>query len=205
MLERWGAVLPHDRVHVLPMAPGRSEPGELLRRFLGVLGLDDEGLEVPASAANASLGLVEVELLRRVNAHLGDFRSAVRPRHLDPRLPRARAGCCRPRARSSDPREETLADLVARGERARRMLREEGFDVVGDRDLLEPGDLGGRRHPDEVDDAEMLACADRGDGPADRRREVAHARARRPRPGPVATTETVMAACYVRGRGPRTG
>ncbi|ANH36572.1 hypothetical protein I601_0118 [Nocardioides dokdonensis FR1436] len=158
VLERWGAVLPHDRVHVLPMAPGRSEPAELLRRFLGVLGQGDEGLEVPESAANASLGLVEVELLRRVNKHLDDFRSAV-DRGTWIRGYLGEGGVLPSSREKFRPSQETLADLVARGERASAMLRDGGFDVVGDLDLLAPGELSGRRHPDEVDDGEMLAAA----------------------------------------------
>lgn len=204
VLERWGAVLPHERVHVLPMAPGSSEPGELLRRFLGVLGLDDEGLEVPAAAANASLGLVEVELLRRVNAHLGDFRSA-HDRGTWIRGYLGEGGVLPASREKFRPSRETVADLVARGERAQRMLSEEGFDVVGDAALLEPGDLDGRRHPDEVDEAEMLACATEamarltGDVRSLTRERDALSQA------PSRPPRLSWLRVNVRGRGPRTG
>jgi hypothetical protein len=39
------------------------------------------------------------------------------------------------------------------------MLRDEGFDVVGDLALLEPADLSGLRHPSDVSDAELVDAA----------------------------------------------
>src|SRR5205085_1404407 len=37
VLDRWGSVIAHDRIHVLPMVPGGADPSELLTRFLGVM------------------------------------------------------------------------------------------------------------------------------------------------------------------------
>ena len=158
VLDRWGAVVPHERVHVLPMAPRRSDPEELWVRFLGVLGIDPAGFELPQSAANTSLGLVEVELLRRVAEHLGDFRSA----HDRGRWIRGYLGegDILPRSREKfRPGPEKLAELEQRGQRAQEMLRNGGYDLVGDLSLLESSDVSGRRHPGEVSDGEMLASA----------------------------------------------
>lgn len=66
---RWGADLPADRVHVVTVPSGATGPTTLWDRFAQACGLAGVGgldLEVPR--ANESLGVVEAELLRRVNA-----------------------------------------------------------------------------------------------------------------------------------------
>ncbi len=69
VLERWGPLVPPERVHVLPV-PGRDEPADQhwhnLRRVLGL----EDSFSPPESAANRSRGAVQVELLRRINTHL---------------------------------------------------------------------------------------------------------------------------------------
>ncbi|WP_121255290.1 hypothetical protein [Nocardioides ferulae] len=158
VLDRWGSAVPPERVHVLPMAPGRSDPQELWQRLLGVLGVPADGLEAPEAAANPSLGLVEIELLRRVNAHLEGFRSAFdRGRWIRGYL--GEGGVLPTSREKFRPGEEKLAELTERAERALRMLREGGYDVVGDVSLLEQRDLGPRRHPSEVTDAELVDAA----------------------------------------------
>ena len=158
VLDRWGAVLPAHHIHVLPIAPGRGDPADLWHRFADVIGLDATGLEVPTAPANTSLGVVEVELLRRVNPHLHDFKSAADRGNwirgflaegdiLPRRREKFRAG------------EDKQKELVDRGLRALSLLRENGFDVRGDLDALEPRTTEGLRHPREVTDAEMLDSA----------------------------------------------
>jgi hypothetical protein len=158
VLERWGEAIPHERIHVLPMRPGSADPSELFERFLGVLGHAAAPVEMPKHTANDSLGVVETELLRRINRHLGEFRS-----------PYDRGAWIRGFLASQKimpssserfrPGPETLADLEARGRRSTEMLQTGGFDVVGDLALLEPSDLSGLRHPSEVSDAEQLEVA----------------------------------------------
>lgn len=158
VLARWGSVVPHDRVHVLPMASSGADPRDLWLRFASVLGLDGEDVPAPPAAANRSLGLVEVELLRRVNARLTGFESAGdRGRWIRGYLGE---GDVLPATRERfRPAPEHLSELVRRGGTARRMLEEEGFDVVGRADLLEPGDVSQRRHPEEASDTELLDAA----------------------------------------------
>ena len=69
--------MPRERVHVLTL-PKPEEPRETLwLRFATLLG-HRPGVAVTASGdgQNESLGVVEVELLRRVNADLDGFSSA---------------------------------------------------------------------------------------------------------------------------------
>jgi hypothetical protein len=158
VLDRWGSVVAHDRVHVLPMAPGEADPPELLRRFLDVMGYADVPVQMPASHVNEGLGLVEAELVRRTAPRMRDFRSAAdRGNWIRGYLatPAVMPGSGE-RFRPSD---ERLHELEARGRRAITTLTEAGYDVVGDISLLEPRDVRDRRQPGDVTDAEQLELA----------------------------------------------
>jgi hypothetical protein len=158
VLDRWGSVVPHERIHVLPMTPGGSDPTELLRRLLSVVGCADVSVEMPEQKTNTSLGIVETELLRRINPLLTGFRSAadrgtwIRGYLASEKIMATTGERFRPGA-------ETLEELTARGERAVAMLRTGEYDVVGDLDLLAPSDVSERRHPSEVSDTEQLDSA----------------------------------------------
>ena len=157
VLERWGSVVPADHVHVLPVDP-RGKPSDLWVRFADVLGLDGDGFPVPELPQNRSLGVVEVELLRRINPHLTDFTSAGDRGHWirgylgeGDVLPSGRE-----KFRAGEAKHRELAE---RAERALELLRSGGYDVRGDLELLEPSPLGDLRHPDEVLDTELLDAA----------------------------------------------
>jgi len=158
ILERWAAALPRERIHVLPIAPGRSDPADLWFRFAEVLGLDGHDLTVPEAPANPSLGVVEVELLRRINPHLHDFKSAAdRGNWIRGYL--AEGGIFPNRREKFRAGAEKQKQLVDRGERALGMLADGEFDVRGDLESLRPGYPSGVRHPSEVTDGEMLESA----------------------------------------------
>lgn len=70
ILERWGATLPPDRVHVVTVPPPGSPPDLLWRRFAAACHLDPDAYPLSVPPANESIGAVEVELLRRVAARL---------------------------------------------------------------------------------------------------------------------------------------
>lgn len=158
ILERWGAVIEHGHIHVLPVAPGRGAPDELWFRFAEVLGLDGHELTVPQVPANPSLGVVEVELLRRVNPLLHDFRSAA-DRGIWIRGFLAEGSILDSRRESFRAGDVKQQELMERGRRAVGLLRTGGFDVRGDVDQLEPELHEGVRHPQEVSEAEMLQSA----------------------------------------------
>ena len=157
VLERWSAVVPPQRIHVLPVDP-RSAPDDLWLRFADVLGVDGDRFPVSDLPKNRSLGVVEVELLRRINPHLTDFTSAGDRGHWirgylgeGDVLPEGRE-----KFRSSPVKHR---ELTERGRRALELLAAAPYDVRGDRDLLEPSPLGELRHPDEVRDTELLDAA----------------------------------------------
>jgi hypothetical protein len=158
ILERWGSVVPHERIHVLPMAPGASDPSELMTRFLAVMGYADVAVDLPGDPVNESLGLVEAELLRRTTPLMRDFRSAAdRGNWIRGYL--AAPGVMPSSDEKFRPSDERLTELEERGRRALAALRDGGYDVVGDLSLLEPRDVRDRRHPSEVTDTERLDIA----------------------------------------------
>lgn len=69
---RWGATLPPAHTHVVTVPPRSAEPGLLWRRFATLLGLDPTSFTLESSRSNTSLTAESSELLRRVNAGLGD-------------------------------------------------------------------------------------------------------------------------------------
>ncbi len=155
VLDRWGATLPPERVHVLPL-PGRDDPRDTLWvRFAELVGIDPASVDSSASQQNESLGVVEVELLRRVNRHLVGFTSAVdRGNWIRGYLAQGKLV-----PRGGDrfwPSPKRVAVLRARGERIVDEVAARGYHVVGDLESLRtPAVLPERRHPDSVTDAEL--------------------------------------------------
>lgn len=72
VLARWARYVPVERIHVVTCPPPGADPEELVRRFCAAVGIDPAVLARRPEAANESLGVVEVDLLRRVNVALGD-------------------------------------------------------------------------------------------------------------------------------------
>jgi hypothetical protein len=159
VLRRWSATLPPEQVHVLAV-PGSGAPREaLLHEFAAVLDLDPSGLTVERARENGSLGVVEVELLRRIGDRLDGFGSALdRGVWIRSYLSQ---GKLVPRAGERFlPSAERVADLREAGERAVAFVREAGFVVHGDLDRLRvPGQLPPLRHPSSVTVEELLDSA----------------------------------------------
>ncbi|WP_426244888.1 hypothetical protein [Nocardioides sp. LHG3406-4] len=159
ILKRWSQVLPRERIHVLPVDPGADDPEELWLRFCGVLGLDGSRFPAPSEVVNPSLGVVEVELMRRVTPHLTDFLTAGdRGRWVRGYL--AEGGVLPESGeRFRVGREAYEKQHLKRARKAVELIAEGGFDVRGDAALLEPRPLPDRRHPSEVSDAELVESA----------------------------------------------
>lgn len=158
VVDRWLEAVPAERLHVLPL-DRTADREEIWHRFAGVVGIDPSAVDVSGSFPNESMGVVEAELLRRVNAHLGDFHSAfdrgvwIRTFLADERLV-TRGG------ERFWPYPDQVEDCRRRGERAVALLADRGVDVVGRPEwLLVPEDIGLRRTPDSVSDTEVADAA----------------------------------------------
>jgi hypothetical protein len=139
VLDRWGGTLPPERVHLVTV-PKPGAPRDLLwQRFAAVLGLDAAALAPETNRANASLGVPETALLRRINERVNDgvlrnedYRELVREllahRTLSLRTGSPRLGLPPDvRAWAVDLSEAWIEVLSARG-----------YDVRGDLDELRP-------------------------------------------------------------------
>jgi hypothetical protein len=156
VVARWGATLPPERVHVITVPTGGAPRSLLWDRLAGVIGIDPSICDASVTTPNESLGVVEVELLRKVNGYLGRkyndpvvagrwLRTYLSAEVLAPR----RGDRCGP-----DPEQEAFlrkkaVDIV-------ETLRDARYDVVGElEDLLPPDGPIDWRHPDDVTPAEL--------------------------------------------------
>jgi hypothetical protein len=159
VLERWSPPFPAERVHVLPV-PGPGAPRrEIWDRFAQLVGVDPYSVDLSESFPNASMGVVETETLRRINAHLVSFSSAIdRGTYIRTFLADERLV---PRGGDAFwPGEQRAAEIRARGRAAVDYIAAQGFDVVGDLDsLLVPDEQPDRRVPESVTEGEVAEVA----------------------------------------------
>lgn len=66
---RWGATLPPQRVHLVPV-PRSGPHAELWRRFAEACALEGLAVTLPDTRSNHTLGAAAAEVLRRVNEHV---------------------------------------------------------------------------------------------------------------------------------------
>ena len=138
ILELWSRFLPAERIHVITMPPPGTGTGVLWERFAGLLGIDPAGADLSCARPNASLGMPEIEFLRRLNQALPDevpdwfymwtVKEGVAHRALASRPRQGRLVL--PADRDAWAKEQ--GDLLAAG------LSASGYDVIGDLDDLRP-------------------------------------------------------------------
>lgn len=156
---RWGSALPPEQVHVVTVPPSGSPPDLLADRFWTVMGVPPTALST-GGGVNPSLGAEQAELLRRINAVLGDRLSSVREEYRPVvktlvrrvltaqqghplRLPTSLVPWC----------QDVSAGIVAQ-------LQAGGYRVVGDlADLMPAPAAPDAPSPVPVGDAEVAAAA----------------------------------------------
>lgn len=159
ILERWGATVPTNRVHVVTVPAPGSAPDLLWRRFAGVCGIDPGRYPPPPRPANASLAAVQTDLLQRVAQSLPDDLAPMTLRHRWLRgflAQEVLAGRPGPR-RSLAP--ETAEQVREWGERTAVALAERGYDVAGDLAELTSARLPGEDAAVQVSESDLLAAA----------------------------------------------
>ncbi len=164
VLATWGLHVPPDRLHVLTVphpGPGNA-PDELWQRFCRLLGIDPAWAPRDSERANASLGVAEVELVRRLNKRMG--RVARREMAYD-HLVRNLLAQQELAARRSPPVRLPPGRFAWAEERAEawiEWLASSGVDVVGDPAELRPRrpDPEKRwRDPDQVGSSMLLGAS----------------------------------------------
>lgn len=159
ILDRWSSFVPAERIHLVTVPAPGGDPEVLLHRFCEVLGIDWSRLDREVARSNRGIGMVQAELLRRVNTLLGpdDVRRDIygdigkrwfAVRVLGPqngakiRIPAAYAGWVR--------------DLSSRYAAA---IRAGGYPVTGDLADLDPVPSAFTDEVFEVTEAEVLTAA----------------------------------------------
>ena len=169
VLDAWRSELPVEQVRIVTVPPrgGAAAPGAtgrgdtLLDRFAAATELPEGVLDDPPPWRNVSLGVAELELLRRLNERIvgplnkNQYRHVVEQgmrsglestRSRPPQLPAEHAAWARRRS----------ADLVAELERR-------GHPVVGDLADLLPADAPlTTSAPDQASESELFAAAEAG-------------------------------------------
>lgn len=156
----WSEGLPAGRVHLITVPPRGGSPTALWERFASVVGIDLARVTAPADVHNVSLGVVEAELLRRVNVHAP--MGATKP--LQQLMVREVLGDGILAQRQDTQRFAPPADVhpwvVECGTAMVDDLRELTCDVVGDLDELLPGaEPVAGPVPDDVPDRDIAAVA----------------------------------------------
>lgn len=160
LLTDWGAGLPPEHVHLVTLPPKGAPPDLLLNRFAGLIGVDPQSFDTTISRPNESLGLVEIETLRRCNMHAPESVVKTSKNHLTRSVLADGILAQRPDPLKFAPSEADHAWAVEVGTEIVEKLRSLPYDVVGDLNELvpvatrEPG-----ASPDDVTDAEVAAVA----------------------------------------------
>lgn len=71
VLRGWKDAVPPDQIHIVTVPPAGSPPRLLLDRFTEATGLDPGTLQAGEAPTNLALGMVQAEVLRRLNVGLG--------------------------------------------------------------------------------------------------------------------------------------
>ena len=159
ILARWQHDLPPSRVHVVTVPRG-GRPDALWERFASVVGIDAAATSPKVHSANTSLGLVEAELLRRVDERCDGVLSGPREHARWTRDLLANTVLSQgsgERFTVSGPYSEELA---AASRDAVSGITDAGYDVVGSLDdLLAKDPLPETRSPDGASAEELLDAA----------------------------------------------
>lgn len=199
ILDRWAPQVAPERVHVLVLPPPDAPRTALLEEFARILDVDVTDFKTEAARANSSLGIVEVELLRRIGRDLEGFSSAL-DRGVWIRSYLAQGKLVPRRGESFLPSDHRVEELRRSAQESVDYLRASGFSIHGDVDqLCVPSDLPASRHPQSVTDTELLEAATStinlllGDLRTFRQENTAHRRT-------AVEPEPVAAIGLVRGR-----
>lgn len=152
LVERWGATLPPERIHVVTVPPKGAPPLTLWTRFATLLGLDASSFDTDTAQGNLSLRMEQVELLRRVNEELGEELSApgVYPRVVKEIFAQELLANRPGTPIRLDTGGQELA--LRRSEEVAQRLKELDVDVIGDLAELLPDE--------EITDTDFVAVPD---------------------------------------------
>ena len=146
-------------MHLVVVPGPGTDRDELWRRTARVLGVDVDDLDTSSQRPNDSLGVIESELLRRVNRTIAPSdHSVALARYTKGDFARQVLAGSAPKVPFTIPgehaewvREETARTIEA--------LQRRPYDVVGDLDDLRTVAIPDGRVPEDVTDGEVLSAA----------------------------------------------
>jgi hypothetical protein len=159
VLRNWGGELPADRVHVVTVPRGAPRD-ELWHRFADTVGFDPAARTVEVDVKNPSMGVVETNIVRRVNELVVSELDWPVYQSLVKNTLAVNVLAARPDAVPLRLPAEDRDWVLQKSKEMIQALREADYQVTGDLDDLLPafGDAE-PRHPDEVSDKELLDAA----------------------------------------------
>lgn len=158
VLQRWAAFVPPEQIHVVTVPQSGAPSDTLWRRFCAVTGLEPDLYDSDMERANPSMGVVETELVRRMNFDV----QGMPAENYDPLVRKLLAeeilGGQSPRLRLPPGRLEWV---TARSRQLIEELAASGYDVAGDLDdlLPRPADHEGYVSPATLTDADLAPAA----------------------------------------------
>jgi hypothetical protein len=164
MLDVWVPLVGRGRVHVVTVPPRGSDPDLLWNRFAHVVGFDPAVCTDRTVDPNPSLGLASSELVRLVNAELGDVAYFDYARTVKRQLARVILGSRAAREPRVQLNRRGLRLAARWNERTRAAVARHRVDVVGSLEDL-PVEPPGSEHPQALptpSPAQLLAAAATG-------------------------------------------
>jgi len=159
VLRRWSVGIPAERVHVITVPQSRTRPTLLWERFAGVLGVDPATVDTTGARANATLGVAETEMLRRLNQRLpADLPQWFYAQEVKGQIAH-RALAARPPGPRPQLPDEYAAWAMARGERIAAELAGSGYHIAGDLAELRGTATSAPATPTEPSDTDVLDAA----------------------------------------------
>ena len=160
ILNRWGADLPPERVHLVTVPAPGGPPDLLWERFCQAFGIGGLDLDLEGERTNPSLGVAETALVRRINLKANEVVPPVRYRPLVREL-LAHQTLSR---RTGSPRLTLPPDVHpwAQGLAAAWIdeIKERGYHVIGDLgDLVGPAATLPYADPDHPAESEVADAA----------------------------------------------
>lgn len=162
ILDRWGRAADPSRTHLVVVPSYSQDPDGVFTLMGSVVGFDSAAVTRPKGSVNASFGVVESEVFRRLNLALGDRLPDYKRDYTEAvRKPFAHGVL----ARSASPRltlpPEHLGWVQDLAGRTVATIRERGYRVHGDLDALVPDESKARPLPsyDEAAVAEASITA----------------------------------------------
>jgi hypothetical protein len=158
VLARWEQHVPADRIHVVTVPQPGAAKDTLWRRFCETTKLDPVAYEDLRGRSNVSMGVVETELVRRMNRHLHrmtmhDYDPLVRKVLAEKILGNRSARLTLP--------PDRFDAVSARSKQLITELRTRGYHVVGDLEDLMPQQDEHADHtsPSDVTDTDLAGAA----------------------------------------------